>query len=139
MKKEMSDERLLTPIIRLTVLFLLLGMAACSGSSSLKVGWVEQSGFSQTTASYTTFSGTERRMLDADAGETISITYDVTVDEGALTLQIVDEEETAVWEQTFANDDAGLVDVPVENDGRYEIAIIGEETGGSFDLNWQVQ
>jgi hypothetical protein len=123
----------------ITAIFLLLGIVACSSTSSLKVGWVEQSGFNHTTASYTTFSGVERRRLNADAGETISLDYDVTVDDGALTLRIRDEQDTAVWEQTFTSDHAGLVDIPLENEGTYEIAIIGEKTGGGFDLNWQIQ
>lgn len=135
----MLNKKLLQYALVTMFVFLLLGITSCSSTSSLKVGWVEQSGFDHATATYTTFSGAERRGVNGAAGQTISLNYEVTVDEGVLTLRITDAQDTAVWEQTFTNDHAGTVDVPLENKGNYEIAIIGEETGGGFDLNWQIQ
>jgi hypothetical protein len=122
-----------------TVVLLLLGITACTGGMSLKVGWVEQSGFNHTTASYSTFSGAQRRQVEVAAGQTLTLNFDVTVNKGTLTLRILDPDNNIEWERAFSSNDAGLVEVYVDSGGAYQIAIIGEQTGGSFDLNWQVQ
>ena len=125
-------------VMKMLVL-LLFGITACTSGISLKVGWVERSGLNHSTASYTTFSGAQRRQVDVAAGQTLTLSFAVTVNEGMLTLRILDPDNNIEWQRAFNGDDAGLVEVHVDSGGAYKIAVIGQQTGGSFDLNWQVQ
>jgi hypothetical protein len=65
--------------------------------------------------------------------------YEVTVAEGALTLQVQAPAGEAVWEATFREDESGTVEETVERGGAYEIVILGESTQGSFELSWEIE
>jgi hypothetical protein len=110
----------------------------CGARSSLRIGWRETDGLKGKSACYASFSGLERRTLRLDAGETVALTYDVEVEEGALTLSLVDPDGEPLWKETFQQGAADEIRVRAPRNGRYELRIEGHQTGGSFDFSWRV-
>jgi hypothetical protein len=88
--------------------------------------------------SYETFNGVERLRAPADAGETLVIRYDATVEKGALTIRVENPRNDTVWETTVQEAQSDTVRLPAERDGTYMILIEGDDTGGSYDVSWDV-
>ncbi len=118
-------------------LALVLALAGCAGSS-IKVNWRGSSGTTQQTASYETFTGQERATIRLEAGDTLTLAYDIEVAKGSLTLAVDDPDGETVWEQTFGEGGGDTVVVPTTGDGRYTLRIVGDDTGGRFDVSWRV-
>ena len=121
------------------VLLLLTHLLAGCGSSSLKVGWRETSSLKRKQVQYVTFDGTQTKTFRAEAGQTITLDYEVTVEKGSLALKLVAPGGESLWEKTHNEDGEDAVSVTVPDDGRYTLRIEGEQTGGSFDISWSVQ
>jgi len=119
-------------------LLLMTSLLAGCGSSTVKVGWVGSSGPGHTGCCYTTFDGMERKMFRAEADQTITFDYDVTVEKGALLLKVVAPDGESLWEETFREDAADTVTLTAPQDGLYTIRVEGQATGGSFDISWSV-
>jgi len=113
-------------------------LAGCSGSSTVKVGWVGSSDSVRMGYRYTTFDGVERKTFRAEAGQTMTFDYDVTVEKGALLLKVVAPDGESLWEETFSKDTTDTVTLTAPQNGLYTIRIEGQATGGSFDLSWSV-
>jgi len=140
----MESKRFLNalPLVALAVgalaLLLMTSLLAGCGSSTVKVGWVGSSGPGHTGYRYTTFDGVERKTFRAEAGQTIGLDYDVTVEKGALVLKVVAPDGESLWEETFREDTADTVTLTASQDGLYTIRVEGQATGGSFDISWSV-
>lgn len=106
--------------------------------SKTQTGWVATNIGENFQASYQRFDGREVETFQLDSGETFSLTFDIVVDEGSLTLTMIDPEDNQVWEETFSEDAQNSFEFTPETDGRYRLHIIGDETQGSFDLNWNI-
>jgi len=60
------------------------------------------------------------------------------VDDGALTIQFVDPDGNAIWEETFLEDEKNVFDFTAKASGRYSLVVAGDKAEGSFDLSWDV-
>ncbi len=139
----MESKRFLNalPLVALAVgalaLLLMTSLLVGCGSSTVKVGWVGSSDSGHIGYRYTTFDGVERKTFRAEAGQTMTFDYDVTVEKGALVLKVGDPDKV-FWEETFREDAADTITLTVPQNGLYTIRIEGQATGGSFDLSWSV-
>ena len=139
----MESKRVLNalPLVALAVgalaLLLMISLLVGCGSSTVKVGWVGSSDSGHIGYRYTTFDGVERKTFRAEAGQTMTFDYDVTVEKGALVLKVGDPDKV-LWEETFREDAADTITLTVPQNGLYTIRIEGQATGGSFDLSWSV-
>jgi hypothetical protein len=113
-------------------------MTRC-GSSTLKIGWREFSGLKRKRASYVTFDGVQNKTVRAEAGKTIDLACDVSVDKGTLTTELIAPDGETLWKDTFREDREAFVNVTATEDGLHILRIEGEETGGSFDISWRVK
>ena len=120
--------------LSLLLLLILFTLPACTR----KVGWVETNIGNTFTARYRLFDGMQTDTIRLDAGESVILTYDIEVLEGSLTLQIEDPNGDSVWERTFNQNENSKLEFSSEMDGRYQINLIGYETEGSFDLQWEI-
>jgi hypothetical protein len=109
------------------------------GSSTLKIGWRETSGLKRKHASYNTFDGVQRKYLRARAGQTIEMECDVTVEKGALSVNLTAPDGQELWEETFEESREAFFNTTVTEGGRYILRIEGEKTGGGFDISWNVK
>ena len=121
--------------ITLTVLLILLVLlSACTR----KIGWVGMNFDSKMKATYTGFDGPESAVVRLEAGEEFMLDYQVTVEEGKLTLQLTGPDGLVVFWETFKADDEGQFQFTSEKGGRYLLQAIGVETRGGYDLSWEL-
>ena len=119
-------------------LLALIGLTVGCGRSSLRIGWRETSGLRHKDASYKSFDGVERGSFRAQAGEPIVLDYALEVDEGSLTMVLVDPDGNRIWSETFHEDDADVKRLTAPSGGRYSVRIQGVSTSGGFEISWQV-
>jgi len=119
-------------------LLLMTSLLAGCGSSTVKVGWVGSSGPGRMGYRYTTFDGVDRKTFRAEAGQTMTFDYDVTVEKGSLLLKVVAPDGESIWEEAFRKDTTDTVTLTAPQNGLYTIRIEGQATGGSFDLSWSI-
>ena len=115
----------------------LIGTLLLSACTTTKIGWVGTNIANTFQASYQRFDGREMERIRLNAGESFALSYEVEVDEGSLTLQILEPGGDLVWEETFLHDTDSTYDFTAKNSGRYTIGIEGDQTQGSFELNWE--
>jgi hypothetical protein len=123
---------ILTTLLALTSILL-------AGCDRVQIGWVETSLPGQFQASYGTFTGTERRRVRMQEGETLTLTYEATVEKGTLAFEVQDPGQETVRSLTLEQDDTGTVDLTAEQSGTYRILVQGQDAGGSFELNWETE
>jgi hypothetical protein len=103
-----------------------------------QVGWVVMNYGNSYEASYLLFDGQETEKFQIDAGENLKLSYDVEVDEGALTMRLTDPTGNVVWEETFLEDAQDVFDHISNASGRYTLKMIGDNNKGAFDLQWEI-
>lgn len=116
----------------------LIGTMLLSSCSTTKVGWVGTNIGNTYRASYQRFDGREADRIRLRSNEPFSLDYEVEVEDGALTLQILAPGGDIVWEETFLVDAEDIFEFTPESSGRYTIRIEGDQTQGRFELNWDV-
>ena len=121
--------------IRFIILF---GLLAVLTGCNYRQGWVEVTYSDRTQATYTLFNGQKEQVINLEAGEGLTLAYDLAIAKGSLTLQIVDPDRTVVWEGSFTETSTGDTSFTVANEGVYRLVISGNRTRGSFDLHWEI-
>lgn len=118
------------------VLFLVLlaSLTACTR----QVGWVGMNYGSTFQASYFLFDGPKTQTIRLDAGDTLTLRYELDVDDGALTLQWIGPGKTMVWNETFTEDTEDVYTCLPESGGRCTLRLIGDQTQRGFDLQWEI-
>jgi len=125
--------------IGLVVLLLALALVGCSGRSSLKRGWVETNGLSHLDIRYNYFEGIERRSFRAAEGQDINLEADLQVEDGALTVRLIDPSGELIWEESYSEDAEFSLAVEAEREGRYKLEMEGESAEGGFEIDWEVR
>jgi len=121
-------------ITLLTLLTLLLSLALTS--CVRKVGWVGINYGGKMKASYRLFDGPQTSTVSLEAGEQVTLNYDVVVEEGSLTLTLADPEKEVIWQEVFESSGSGVFVFEAGQDGRYTLTTYGQKTQGSFDITW---
>jgi hypothetical protein len=124
-------------------LFLLLGLGltlvSCRSQLTCR-GCVENVTPGHVDYRYQYFDGSFTRTVNAKAGQTLTLDYAVTVEEGILDMRAVNPGAEVVWQKTF--DTGGNVtssqQVSIQQSGRYRLVVDGHQTRGSFQIDWQV-
>jgi hypothetical protein len=125
--------------IGLVILLLALALVGCSGRSSLRRGWVETSGLSHLDIRYNTFDGVERRSFRAAEGQDINLEAALQVEDGSLTVRLLDPSGELIWEESYTEDAEFSLAVEAERKGRYKLQVEGESAEGGFALDWEVR
>lgn len=123
----------------LFAVFLGITVFGCSGTSSLKRGWVETSGLSHANVRYNYFDGVERMSFRAEAGDKIQLDIDVQVEEGSLAINLEDPDGNEAWSKTYQEDAEGSASMIATEKGRYHLRVAGEETEGGYEISWDVE
>lgn len=118
----------------LIVLIILLLLASCN----FRQGWVEVSYRDRIQATYAFFDGQHGTSVEVPSGDRLMVEYDLDVSKGRLSLKILDPERRVVWEAEFTENSSGSFSFTTETGGLYRLIVIGEESGGGFDLNWEI-
>lgn len=115
-----------------------LSLAACQ-ASRVEIGMVETTLPGEWHADYTTFTGRKSTSLSMESGEVLDLAYDVYVEKGSLTLQLESPDERIIWDRTFERGAADQITLSPDQAGRYTLALIAEDAGGGWDLNWDTR
>lgn len=121
------------------IALVLVGLVAACGQSSVEVGMVETNLPGRWEASYSTFTGTKVDSVRAQAGETFLLDYEVEVNKGDLSIEIRHSGDGSLWDVSLQEDANDRVELDLEQDGPYTIAIEGDNAGGSFSLSWDLR
>lgn len=116
------------------VLVLLSFLTACNR----QVGWVSLDHGNTFEATYQLFNGKKAETLPLQAGESLIVAYDVRVDKGSLTLQLSDPRQDIIYEATYYQDMEGVFELTPQQDGPFTLRVIGVETRGGFDFQWEL-
>lgn len=127
----------LKSILTLLLSLIALVSPACS-SSQVRVGFIGSQVGNRMAFDYELFSGQEQKTLNLDRGQTLDLNFDVQVERGSLTLQLIDKDGAVSWEESFEDDSAGSVDLEIDGDGFYRISVSGQKTEGGFDIDWEL-
>ena len=88
---------------------------------------------------FSTFSDFEHGNVEASEGQIISFSYQVNIERGILNLEWQDPDGVVLWQKSFTEGDIGLTDIAVESSGLYSIIIQGKNSGGDFDVSWDLE
>jgi hypothetical protein len=122
-----------------TFLLILIVLITMLTACTRKVGWVGSNIGNSFDATYQVFEGEETEKIRLSNGDRFSLNYDIIVEKGALTLQIRDPNKTLIWEESFRENIQDSLSFSAETGGRYTLDIIGDETQGGFDLQWEIK
>lgn len=120
---------------------LVLGIGLFSGfdRSGLRIGWTEITGLNRKRCTYRYFSGREYQRFRADDGETVTLDYEADVERGSLTIRIEDPDDRQIWVESMDEDDEGAFEFTAEKSGIYTMIVVGNETRGSFEIEWDLE
>jgi hypothetical protein len=125
--------------IWLAVALVLGGLLAACDQSSYEIGMLETHLPGRWEASYQTFTGTKENTVRADAGQTLVLDYQVRVDKGSLSIEIIRPEGGPLWSVSLAEDGEDRVEIAIGQRGPHTIAIEGDNAGGRFELAWSLE
>jgi hypothetical protein len=121
-------------------ILIVVGMAACgSGSSTVKIGWVETSLPGKLEASFQLFTGSETRTVRLEEGEELTLIMQATLEEGELRLELQDPQENTIFKTDLDQPGTRSAAYMAERGGRYRLTVIGQEAKGSFEILWEVE
>jgi len=112
-------------------------LAGC-GYSAVRLAWVETQMEGYWSATYDTFDGVDATMCLVREGQVIHLSYDLNVDEGKLTVAVIEPDGSRLWTRTFEEPVAGSATVVTKMAGRHAVRVEGEATSGGFDLTWNL-
>lgn len=120
-------------------LIVVLGLilAGCS-TSSYRQNMAGTNWGNEMKYTYTTFDGLETSRLSASSGQTIELDYTCEVTKGKLSLQVTDPDDKVVWQVELSENEIAEADIPVATTGTYKLEVRGQQSGGMFDIAWQV-
>jgi hypothetical protein len=117
---------------------IILGFLSFLTGCNYRRGWVEVTYSDRLRATYSLFNGQNGATVGLAAGESVSLTYDLEISKGSITLQVIDPDRKVIWEEDFCEDGTGSTSIPAALEGKYQFVVLGEKTRGSFDLHWEI-
>jgi hypothetical protein len=118
------------------LLIILISALVFSGCTR-KLMWSSNSGRDHIQARYQRFTGTEKKGIRLEEGDTLVIDYQSEVSEGTLNLTITDPEGNKIVSLTA--DAEGSESLGAKESGKYTLNIRGDKTGGFFEINWNIE
>ncbi len=111
--------------------------SACDQDSGYQMMSCNSSGSNHISSSYQVFDGSKIKTIQADKGQTIVFSYTSEVQQGELSIKLVDENDNLIAE--LPANTIGKKDITFEKDGNYKLSIVGNDTEGSFDVSWETR
>ena len=107
-------------------------------AGSRRVLWRGSSVPGHIGAHFRYFDGNDGRHLAGNAGETLTIRFDLEPEAGTLGLSVRSPEGTALWTRSAAQPAQGSATILLPESGRYRVEITGDRSRGSFAVDYQV-
>jgi hypothetical protein len=87
----------------------------------------------------TTFEGKKSYSVRAEAGQTLTLAYDVAVSKRSMEIQVENPNGDVVWEVSIEDVAADVIELPLDKDGKYSVVLKGNGMGGEYDVSWDVE
>ena len=123
----------------LALALVLASLPITCGQSSLEIGMLATHLPGRWEANYATFTGTKEDTIRADAGQTLILDYEVKVDKGDLSIEVIRPEGGPLWDVSMQESGQDRVEISIGQRGPHTIVIKGDDAGGSFDLSWALE
>ena len=107
-------------------------------TSNVRIGWVGSNIPGSITYSYTKFTGEETDYFVAASSQKLVLEYTAEVSEGSLDIQVEGPEQKVLWGNYLEQSAEDQIELHLEEPGRYQIIIKGNDAEGSFHINWQL-
>jgi hypothetical protein len=107
-----------------------------AGCTNASIGSRGTKGPGHIAYTYASFNGVERSTVSLDAGQTFDLHYKVDVQQGALSISLVDPNGSSVWNKRFVENATGSDTVTITSGGRYIVLIEGDQASGGYDVSW---
>ena len=104
--------------------------------SGVQIGWIEHSGSDYISSKYTKFSGSLAKKVKFKEGDMVTFHHESEVKDGELSIVLLDSDGKTIAE--FEPDKKDEV-IEITKSGKYTVKVIGEDTKGSFNINWEVE
>lgn len=125
--------------LRLLLSVFLVGsvlISACAATSSVRIGWACFNGAQKLDCSYREFSGREVGTQRLEAGQAVTVQYDIDVDSGVLSFMIEDPSGQEIFTVSLTEPLEDTFTFTADEDGRYRFILEGEGTEGAFRVEW---
>lgn len=99
--------------------------------------WKNTNGDDFTEVSYKFYSGLTYITLTTEMDTEIELAYTLTVKDGELQMEIIDEEGTAMLDKSFTASQNGTVRLKLAGGTVYKVNFRGKETSGSYKARWK--
>jgi archaellum biogenesis ATPase FlaH len=99
-------------------------------------GYRGSSGGKKINGYYQFFDGIKIKTISAKEGKTIIINFTSEVQEGELTISILDSSNGLV--ANLETNTTGIKEINSDKNQKYRLVIKGTQTKGSFNVNWKI-
>jgi hypothetical protein len=104
-----------------------------------RVLWAGSSTPGHIGAHFRYFDGNDGRPVSGNAGGNLTIHYDLEPTKGTLALHVVSPEGDSIWTRSSSEPAAGSTTIPLQETGRYQVEITGQQSRGGFDVDYRVE
>ena len=118
----------------LAVVLLPLLVSACT---NIQLGYSGSNVGNKLNASYQYFSGTRTKDISVKSGETILIQYSSEVEEGGLSMTVLDADGNV--SETLSANTTGTAELQAAADEKFRLVIEGSQTRGNFEVSWDIR
>jgi hypothetical protein len=129
--------RKIQTLVLIIILTFAMLISSCSSASSLRVGWACFNGSQKMDCSYRVFSGREVSQERFEAGESVIVNYDLSLESGSLIFTIENPAGEVIFTASPVDPIEHSHTFTAEQDGRYSFVVEGEEAEGAFLIEWQ--
>ena len=128
--------RNLKAVLATTVALTILAVAL--SGCSLARGWNGDTNRSRRQASFGTLNASDPNEVSMTAGQTMDLSYSVTLNKGTLIITVLDPDERHIQHGVLQSDKGGA-QIVAETSGTYKVVATGREAGGKYDIRWNVK
>ena len=98
--------------------------------------WIFDTQLIKITGYYQFFNGTKIKTISAKGAKTSVIIFTSEVQEGVLTISILDSNNDLV--ANLETNTTGIKEINSDKNQKYRLVIKGTQTKGSFNVNWKI-
>ncbi len=128
-------------LLIITVISILaISLFGCNSSGTYVVKKMskEDSGNNYMEMSYEYFDGYKYKKVNANKGNILELSLNVTTKEGKLNILVLNDKEEEIYSNYDLNGNINEK-INIYEDGKYMIKIEGDKHEGSYDINWKVE
>lgn len=98
---------------------------------------VENSTFNSWNMKYGYLNGTQHKTIKLNSGDELTVNYSSVVKKGSLEILFLDTEKNKI--KNLLEDNSGKFKYTANKSGKYYLKIVGDKTGGQFNLDWHAK